>query len=272
MRLATDFVQPRGEIDRHVGMRCQQRVDVVEVLGKIGHVRQDELGVGMVCDKAVPAADQFPFAWEAAPVGEAPRGVLAQRVGVFVTRARGLEETVGVGLVNQHRYAEPAGLLPNGREPLVIDGHQFAPPVAVMQPEFLEDLEAARAPGHMIAQQGAGILGEGARVGEERFGHRPRKGGGGEGIEAVRMAVGAAGEERVEVAGGKAVASLHKRDAQVARRDAQVAREIACHGHADTIHRAEKLGDGPPAVPEMVVGVDRREGGAGWDVFRLEEV
>ncbi len=166
--LASQFADPRRDVQMQVGVRVEPRAKGFQVMFAAGQMGRDELGFRMTGDDTIAGRVQFIERWKI-PAMETPARVAAQLFPAFVEAVDGVEECRGIAAVNQHGDAEVPTGRPNRIPPRVIDLDQPAVGIAVAEPQLLKNLQARHAPFDGIGQLPRGPLGEtGALAGPGR--------------------------------------------------------------------------------------------------------
>ncbi len=242
-RLATQFGQPRGDVDEQVRIRGQPSVDPVEIFGRAGRVGGDERRRRVGGDERLERLEQAVVV-AGAEMRERPPGVGQQLLETLVGGVDRAEEGPRVGGVDEHRHACLRGDAPDRCQPLVVGQEQLAALVGEAEPEILPHLEPPGAGGQRAPQAARQALAESRRrrlgpveVAEGREAARPAS------VVAPQVGLELVAPEPVEIDDRPHVDGVHV---------GQQARDVG--------HRPVSVGAEPAA--EMVVGVDGGVGGA----------
>ena len=118
---------------------------------------RDKVGVWMGLDEPVERSDQLIERGELWSV-KVPLRVTMEFVPAFVKAVEGPEKGHRVRRVDQHRDAQSAGLVPQGRDTRIVGHDQLALIIARLQPQLFEYLEPTCAGVHIGFQSGHRVL------------------------------------------------------------------------------------------------------------------
>ena len=167
---------------------------------------------------------------------------------MFVFRRAGLEEAIGIGLVDQHGHTQLAGDLPDIGQAGIIYGDQITLGVAVGQSKSFEDFQPASAHAHVPTEQLDALGHKKLGVAEEGLVAGAAKAGLSEAVESAGIGTGKISEEVLEL-NFVAINSTGYPGNTIVRS------QVAIAYHPGLVHDPHHVG-GSAISPHVVVGIN----------------